>query len=115
MKLSLIIYSYMAIVNDLHFAIKNRLNIRFFYSGDETVKAGYRNVDIYAIGKLKGSGRLAILGYFRSGVSLSDETPYWRTYRVDRIKALSLTSNKYNIRSSYRRYPKQFASIDFQL
>lgn len=104
----------MGVVSDLQFAIKNKLNVRFFYSGDSEVKPGYRNVDVYAMGRLP-NGKLAILAFYRSGVTKTDETPYWRTYRVDRIKALSVTKNVYNIRSSYRRFPKQFVSIEIQL
>ncbi len=105
----------MGILSDIKYAVKNRLRVTIYYAGDESVKPGIRIIDCYATGALKGSGKKGVLAFLRSGVSLSGNDPQWRTFRIDRIRSVQVTANVFPIRSSYIRYPKQFASVDIQL
>ncbi len=74
-------------------AIINKRVVNIFYSGDESVQAGWRNVEPYLLG-ITLAGNLAIRAFQRQGVSLSDNKPDWRIYRLDRITKLEFIQSR---------------------
>lgn len=66
-------------------AIEKKQRIRIYYDGDETVNAGYRNIEPYVLG-LSKAGNPVIRAWQLNGVT-DTITPGWKMFRLDRISA----------------------------
>lgn len=67
-------------------AIKNRFVVNIYYDGDDTVNAGYRDIEIHKYGLTK-RGNEAISAWQRRGASDTPENmPGWRLFLVNNIR-----------------------------
>lgn len=66
-------------------AIDGKYNLSFFYRGDKENAAGWRKVQPYVYGLVKGTGNQVVRAYWLTGKSVSRHYPKWRLYRLDRI------------------------------
>lgn len=85
-------------------SIKNRQINKIYYDGDNTIRAGYRSIEVYCFG-INYSGNAVIRAWQREGVS---DTPYgdgydklkekpgWRMFRLDGIKSFNNTNLKFD-------------------
>jgi len=74
-------------------AIEKKQRIRIYYDGDETINAGFRNIEPYVLG-LSKAGNPILRAWQLNGVT-DTETPGWKTFRIDKM-------------SSWRPYPNYF-------
>lgn len=65
-------------------AIVNHDRIRINYLGDETIKAGERDIEPYVLG-LSKTGNPILRAYQYRGVT-DTEQPGWKTFRLDKIR-----------------------------
>jgi predicted DNA-binding transcriptional regulator YafY len=65
-------------------AIVNHDRIRINYLGDETIKAGERDIEPYVLG-LSKAGNPILRAYQYRGVT-DTEQPGWKTFRLDKIR-----------------------------
>jgi hypothetical protein len=72
-------------------AIKGKYQISIFYLGDKQNRPGWRTVEPYCYGQVKGTGNDVLRAYQVKGISVSHHFPMWRLFRLDRI--LNITSN----------------------
>lgn len=72
-------------------AIKGKYNLSIFYRGDKENAAGWRTIQPYVYGLVKGTGNHVLRAYWLTGKSVSRHYPKWRLYRLDRI--INITSN----------------------
>lgn len=72
-------------------AINAKYNLSFFYLGDKENAPGWRTVQPYVYGLVKGTGNHVVRAYWIDGKSVSRHYPKWRLYRLDRI--INITSN----------------------
>lgn len=72
-------------------AINGRYQMSFYYRGDKENVAGWRVIQPYVYGLVKGTGNQVLRAYLVSGKSYSHHFPKWRLYRLDRI--INYTSN----------------------
>ena len=66
-------------------AVEKKQRVRIYYDGDETVIAGYRNIEPYVLG-LSKAGNPIVRSWQLNGVT-DTETPGWKTFRLDRISS----------------------------
>ena len=59
--------------------------VTIYYAGDETINAGYRDIEVYALGISK-RGNPVIRAWQKRGVT-DTEIPAWKLFRVDKIKS----------------------------
>ena len=64
-------------------SIGNKQVVTIYYKGDKTINAGYRDIEVYALGISK-AGNPVIRAWQRRGVT-DTETPGWKLFRVDKI------------------------------
>jgi len=65
-------------------AIVNHDRIRINYLGDDTIKAGERDIEPYVLG-LSKAGNPILRAYQYRGVT-DTEQPGWKTFRLDKIR-----------------------------
>lgn len=84
-----------SIDNSVRIAIINAINghyqISIYYMGDKQNSPGWRTVQPYVYGLVKGTGNEVIRAYQITGGSVSHHFPMWRLFRLDRIG--NITSN----------------------
>jgi hypothetical protein len=112
-------------------AMKKRLVARIYYDGDETVRAGYRLIEIYALGTSK-VGNPVIRAWQVSGVSDTPhgdgvdklkEMPGWRFFNTNNIDQFQLTKTVYDVRESvlhstrpnYNPQDKQMQHVEYAI
>jgi predicted DNA-binding transcriptional regulator YafY len=76
-----------AIIN----AITYKYQISIYYLGDKSNSAGWRTVQPYVYGRVKGTANQVLRAYQIDGPSYSGHFPKWRLFRLDRI--FNITSN----------------------
>lgn len=64
-------------------AIDNHQVITIYYKGDDTINAGFRDIEVYTLGISK-AGNPVIRAWQRRGVT-DTEVPGWKIFRTDKI------------------------------
>ena len=64
-------------------AIDSHQVVTIYYKGDETINAGFRDIEVYTLGISK-AGNPVIRGFQLRGVT-DTEVPGWKLFRVDKI------------------------------
>lgn len=112
-------------------SIKNRTVNKIYFDGDETMRPGYRSIEIYAYGK-SYAGNDVIRAWQRGGVSDTPhgdghdklkEIPGWRLFNVAGIEQFDNTIQKFDAsedfmsreRPNYNAHDKQMRNIYYAL
>lgn len=64
-------------------AINSHQVVTIYYKGDDTVNAGFRDIEVYTLGISK-AGNPVIRAWQRRGVT-DTEVPGWKIFRTDKI------------------------------
>lgn len=64
-------------------AIDNHQVVTIYYKGDDTVNAGFRDIEVYTLGISK-AGNPVIRAWQKRGVT-DTEVPGWKIFRTDKI------------------------------
>lgn len=95
-------------VNYITNAIEKRLVVNIYYKGDNTIKPGYRDIEIHKYGLTK-AGNEAISAYQVDGVSdysrKGSEIPGWRLFLVQNIRNWAVKSKTFEPRPGYNSNP----------
>lgn len=75
-------------------AIDKHLVVSVYYAGDETVEAGWRDVEPYVRGVSLADNDVIRL-WVRKGVTKT-EIPGWKTFRLDRVTTWNNTFEKFD-------------------
>lgn len=70
---------------DILSTLGNKQVVTIYYRGDKTIHAGYRDIEVYAIG-LSKAGNPVIRSWQRRGVT-DTITPGWKLFRIDKISS----------------------------
>lgn len=66
-------------------SIEKKQRIRIYYNGDDTINAGYRNIEPYVLGLSKAGN--PVLRAWQINGSTDTETPGWKMFRLDKISS----------------------------
>jgi len=89
-----------ASIESIEDAIKNKDKVVIYYDGDEPGGRGLRNIEPVCLGRLNGTGNLALSAWEEEGASHTayeqeQPLPGWRLFRLDKILSLNLTGEKF--------------------
>lgn len=83
-----------AVTKSIKAAIKGRYLLTIFYKGEKSIAPGWRLIQPYAYGLVRGTNNHVLRAYQISGPSFSEEVPYWRLFRLDRIFNIAANTKK---------------------
>lgn len=81
-------------------AIKNKDKVIIYYDGDEPGGRGLRQIEPVCLGRMKGTGNLALRAWDEEGASHTgykgeQPLPGWRLFRLDKVLSLKLSGEKF--------------------
>lgn len=94
----------LSLKDTISYCIKKGYKLDFMYAedGDKegSVLSGFRNVAPAAVGKHISTGNEVMRAYLMGGISKSKRSPYWRLFRLDRIKSYNINFSKTKVGSN---------------
>lgn len=106
----------LSLVDTIKYCIKKGFKLDFMYEDEKDgnkVLQGFREVAPAAVGIHISTGNEVMRAYLMNGVSKSKKSPYWRLFRIDRIKSYNIYYNKTKVGSNklYRTGDKHMSEI----
>lgn len=106
----------LSLVDTIKYCINKGYKLDFLYEDEKdsgNVLTGYRGVAPAAVGIHTSTGNEVLRAYLMQGVSKSQRSPYWRLFRLDRIKVYNIHFSKTKVGSNklYRQDDKHMSQI----